>query len=83
MVCGNEPIVVVGSGGQVQALGLGGLALEVGLAGAVGLGQGRGAAADLGAHDAGGGGTLLEDTGGLGNLGVDGFPSPRPGRGPE
>ena len=60
---------------QVQTLGLGGLALQVGLAGAVGLGQGRGAAADLGAHDAGGGGALLEDTGGLGNLGVDGFPA--------
>ena len=64
-----------GQRGQVQALGLSGLALQVGLAGAVGIGEGGGAAADLGAHDAGGGGALLEDAGGLGDLGVDGFPA--------
>ena len=64
-----------GQRGQVQALGLSGLALQVGLAGAVGVGEGGGAAADLGAHDAGGGGALLEDAGGLGDLGVDGFPA--------
>ena len=59
----------------MQALGLGCLALQVGLAGTVGVGQGSGAAADLGAHDAGGGGALFEDAGGLGNLSVDGFPA--------
>ena len=59
----------------MQALGLGCLALEVGLAGAVGLGQGGGAVADLGAHDAGGGCALLEDAGCLGDLGVDGLPA--------
>ena len=60
---------------QVQALGLGGLALQVGLAGAVGVGQGCGAAANLWAHDAGSGGALFKDAGGLGDLGVDGVPA--------
>ena len=64
-----------GQRGQVQALGLGGLALQVRLAGAIGVGQGGGAAADLGAYDAGGGGALFEDAGGLGDLSVDGFPA--------
>ena len=64
-----------GQRGQVEALGLGGLALEVGLAGAIGVSQSSGAAANLGAHNTGRGGALFEDAGGLGDLGVDGFPA--------
>ena len=64
-----------GQRGQVEALGLGGLALEVGLAGAIGVSQSGGAAANLGAHNTGRGGALFEDAGGLGDLGVDGFPA--------
>ena len=60
---------------QVQALGLSGLALQVGLAGAVSICQGGGTAADLGAYDAGGGGALLEDAGRFSDLGVDGVPA--------
>ena len=44
---------------QVQALGLGSFTLQVGLTGAVGVSQGGGAAADLGAYHARGGGALL------------------------
>ena len=64
-----------GQRGQVETLGLGGLALEVGLAGAIGVGQSGRAGTDLGAHDAGGGGALLEDAGGFGDLGVNVVPS--------
>ena len=60
---------------QVQAPCLSGLALQVGLAGAVCIAQGGGTAADLGAHDAGGGGALLEDAGRFSDLGVDGVPA--------
>ena len=60
---------------QVQAPGLSGLALQVGLAGAVSICQGGRAGADLGAHDAGGSGALLEDAGRFSDLGVDGVPA--------
>ena len=64
-----------GQRGQVQALGLSGLALQVGLAGAVCICQGGRAGADFGAHDAGGGSALLEDAGRFSDLGVDGVPA--------
>ena len=64
-----------GQRGQVQTLGLSGLALQVGLAGAVCICQGGGTGADLGAHDAGGGSALLEDAGRFSDLGVDGIPA--------